>query len=307
MPAGVQTMGGLPLALFIKGLDDVLLTGVTSVQSIADRILEVESTKLIQNKEYSMAGLEDPGDWNMDGDNMNSSTMNPRYETTVTQAGYALQYLITWKMQYYDLHKIVTKGIKDLGVKMKLKRESKAASLLSSGFTTYWNTTAAAYLFSASHSLDSRSLTTTTFSNLASGGLSVSTLKDAILLIEETPDDMGKMMRLRPRRLIVPPALKATAQQVLGQGIMYEAQGNDFNKNLFTQYDLELVVWPELQDTSSTAWFLQADQHGLGMKESQTIAQDNYEYPNKTIGHRTWGALQTFVRDPRGIVGSLGT
>ena len=307
VPAGVQTMGGLPIALFIKGLDEVFLTGVTSVESLTDRILEVEPTKLIQNKEYSMAGLEDPDDWNMDGDAFPNSTMNPRYETTITQAGYALQYLITFKMQKYDLHKIVTKGIKDLGVKMKLAREAKGAALLSGGFTTYWNTTAAAYLFSASHALDTRSLTTTTFTNLVSGGLSVSTLKTGILYLEQTPDDMGKMMRIRPRRLIVPPALKATAQQVLGQGIMYASQQSDYNKNLFSQYNLELVVWPELQDVSSTAWFLQGDKHGLGMKESIGISQDTYEYPNKTIGYRSWGALKCFARDPRGIVGSLGT
>ena len=307
MPAGVQTMGGLPLALFIKGLDNVFLNGVKEAVTYVDRILSVEPTTLIQNKEYSMAGLEDPGTWNMDGDNMDTSTMNPRWETTITQAGYALQYLITWKMQQYDLSKIVTKGVKDLGIKMRLARDGKGATLLSGGFTTYWNTTAAKYLFSATHTCDGRSLTTTTYSNLASGALSVAALKSALLLIEVTPDDMGKIMGLQPRRLIVPPALKATAQQVLGQGIGYESQGNDFNKNLFTQYNLELEVWPKLQDVSSTAWFVQADQHGLGMKESQAIAQDTYPYPNKTIGYRSWGALQTFCRDPRGIVGSLGT
>lgn len=307
VPSGVQTMGGLPLALFIKGLDDVFINAVTSVESLADRILEVEPTKLIKTTEYSIAGLPDPEAWNMDGDSMADGTVNPRYEITATQAGYALQYNVTWKMQKYDLYQMVTKGIKDLGIKMKLSREKKAATLLSGGFTTYWNTTAAAYLFSATHALDTRSLTTTTYNNLVSGGLSVATLKTAIGLIEQTPDDMGKMMRLRPRRLIIPPALKATAQQVINQGIVYESGGPDFNKNLFSQYGLEIVVWPELQDVSSTAWFLQADQHGLFMKESQSISSDTYEYANKTIGYRSWGALVCKARDPRGIVGSLGT
>jgi hypothetical protein len=307
VPSGVQTMGGLPLDLFIKSLDDVFINEIKTVKKTVDSLFSVEPTTLFKNTEYSLAGLDRPGDWNGDGDNMKTSTVAPRYEIPVTQAPYALEYPITWKMQKYDLHSIVTKGIQSLSKSMMWEREAKGAALLSGGFTTYWNTTAACYLFSASHTLDPRATIATTYGNLVTGALSVTTLMEAIDLMAIMPDDMGKIGVFRPAKLVHPTALRSTVDAVLNTGIQYRAGGNDFDKNPLTKYGLEPVEWPQLDLVSSTAWFLVAEENGLGMKESQTIKTQTYNYPNLDIGYKAFGALKCFARDPRGVVGSLGT
>lgn len=96
-----------------------------------------------------------------------------------------------------------------------------------------------------------------TWSNLASSAaaLSATSLKAAILDFEATTNDRGMQQIIKPKRLLVPPALEWTARELLNSAYDPESANNAINS--IQSRNLELIVDPFL--TSSTAWFLIAE------------------------------------------------
>jgi phage major head subunit gpT-like protein len=112
-------------------------------------------------------------------------------------------------------------------------------------------------IFSSSHTR----LGGGTWSNDAAvpASLSVTSLRSAIQALENTTTDRSLQQVIKPSKLLVPPALEWTARELLNSAYDPETGNNSINP-LQTR-NLQLVVDPFL--TSSTAWFLIADQNPI--------------------------------------------
>ena len=73
--------------------------------------------------------------------------------------------------------------------------------------------------------------------------------------MEETTDDRGLLLAIKPKLLVVPPELKWTARELLGSKQKPYTADNEMNA--FLDDDLTYFVWHYLTDDD--AWFLLGD------------------------------------------------
>lgn len=98
-----------------------------------------------------------------------------------------------------------------------------------------------------------------TQSNLISGALSDSTLKQAVILFRRQRDEGGKKISSRPTKLVVPQSLQFTAATILQSALVAGTTNND--KNVLP--DMELVVSDFWDTLSTTRWFIAGNRHKL--------------------------------------------
>jgi len=93
-----------------------------------------------------------------------------------------------------------------------------------------------------------------TWSNKAAAAadLAASSLRTAIQTMETTTDDRNRVQIIKPKILLVPPALEWTARELLNSA--YDPETGDNAINPLQSRSLQLVVDPYLTD--SAAWFL---------------------------------------------------
>jgi phage major head subunit gpT-like protein len=146
--------------------------------------------------------------------------------------------------------------------------------------------------------------------NLTTGALTEANLKAALLLMRETLGEAGNLVVLKPKKLIVAPALEHTARVILNTAAVPGSDHNDINT---LKGILDLVVMDYLGSASTgTAatdgyWFIQADRHELNffwrMKPEFKAME---EFDNFVAKYRGYMRYSYGVSDWRGIVGSAG-
>ena len=117
------------------------------------------------------------------------------------------------------------------------------------------------YVFDTDHSLPSG----LSFRNKAStdADLSASALESALIDFEtQQIGDSGIIYNVKPKVLLVPPALKRYAQELIGSDL--KADTADNNMNSLKSDGLSVISSPHLTDTD--AWFLLASPEQTGMR-----------------------------------------
>jgi phage major head subunit gpT-like protein len=143
-----------------------------------------------------------------------------------------------------------------------------------------------------------------TQSNLASGALSDTNLKNAILTFRKQRDEGGKKISSRVSTLVVPLSLQFTAATILQSALVPGTANND--KNVLP--DLELVVNDFWDAYDQVKWFIQGPRHQLNMIWWNKAEFDKYPIRNKN-GSQSWlGYMRVGVRAEnwRHLVGSTG-
>jgi len=142
----------------------------------------------------------------------------------------------------------------------------------------------------------------------ANSALSIDSLAQAIQALRNQTDADGMPLDLVPRVLLVPPALEATARQVLNSAELHR-EGTDQTPtgNPFANLNLTLEVEPRLENSnfsgySTTAWYLlcgPADGAFLAAflngRRGPTIEQSQADFNTLGVQYRCWidaGAAQ---------------
>lgn len=176
--------------------------------------------------------------------------------------------------------------------------ETECAKVLDEAFTT--NQYDGFPLISASH--PNRGAQGGTQSNLVTGALSDTTLKNGIIQFRNQKDEGGKRISQRPSKLVVNQALQFTAAEIINSALKSGTANNDTN----SLPNLQIV---DLLFTENTnAWFLQANRHQ--MQHYWRIPVEFRRRPYMTDNMAwVWDGYfrhSTAVEDWRGIVGSTG-
>jgi len=180
------------------------------------------------------------------------------YDVRYTHKTYSLGYKISREMHEDDLYGIMKQMPRALGRSMRITVETDAANLYNRAFdtTNYADGGDGKALLTTDHPLvgggtQKNELTT-------AANLNATSLEQAKLDIRATTDDRGQLLHLRPKLLVVPPALEDTAKILLGSAYDPDSANNAINPyhNKF-----ELVVWDYL--TASSAWFVLSDEHAV--------------------------------------------
>lgn len=92
---------------------------------------------------------------------------------------------------------------------------------------------------------------------MANGELNQTYLEEACTMVRDMKDSKSNKLFLRPKYLVVPSALEFTAEKLVNPMLASIAAPNMAAG--VTQFKLEKIVDPELDDTSTTGWYLFAD------------------------------------------------
>lgn len=171
-------------------------------------------------------------------------------EKTVYYSQFRLGVQVSDVMLADDQRGIMNSAMQELGNAMKYTQDLKAFDVLNSGFTTSRTGLDSKALFATDHPKQG---TSGTISNKGTGSLSQSTLQTALDHFEELVNEKDIPIDMTPRMLLIPPALRWKAEELLESEYDPETANNAVNT---VQGKLQFKVCHHF--TSDTAWFVLA-------------------------------------------------
>jgi hypothetical protein len=193
---------------------------------------------------------------------------------------------------------------KALARAMAYTKQTKAASLLNTGFATFQSGDGVT-LFNASHPTVGGTLNSNRPSVAAD--LNETSLEQAVIDIAGYTDERGLLIAARPRKLVVPPSLMFVATRLLETELRTATADNDLNAiksngSIPEGYRVNHYL------TDTDAWFLITDVPN-GMKHfvrtpMQTSMDGDFDTGN--VRYKARERYSFGVSDPLGIYGSPG-
>ena len=182
------------------------------------------------------------------------------YNTAIRNYTFADGSQIERQLVEDDQYNTAKARVANLATAFNMASEHDAAQIFINGFTdsgtnrmgASTNGADAVGLLSTAHPYSPR-VTGTTQSNEGTLALNLANLDTTIQNMQNWTDDKGQLMSVNPDILLVPPELKRTAVQIVGDRAVWEPGSAQFDVNMFAG-QLRLLVWNRLTDAN--AWFV---------------------------------------------------
>ncbi|MCE1247443.1 MAG: Mu-like prophage major head subunit gpT family protein [Firmicutes bacterium] len=289
--------------LLADGLRTVLFEKYNSYPEEYRRIYNIHDSKKQAEKDSALSGL---GAMPSKSEGASVSYANPLqgYDITYTHTTYGLGFRVTQEMMDDDQYGKIKKMPRALARSARHTVEQTAANIFNYGFSTTYNSGGdSKALFATDHPLTGGG----SYANTPSvpADLSVSSLQAAIQNMEETVDDNGLLLAIKPKLLVVPPALKWTAREMLDSTLKPYTSDNE--ANAFLDEDLAYFVWHYLTDDD--AWFLLSDkdEHELNFFWRKKLATENEtDFDTGDLKFKATMRFSVKWTDWRGTYGSPG-
>lgn len=289
--------------LLAEGFRAILFDKFKSYPEEFSKIFNVLSSKNKDEKDSSVSGL---GLFpvKQQGQSIYYDDPIQGYDVIYTHVAYALGFRVTFEMYEDDLYGKMKKMPNALGKSARHSVEQTSANIFNYGFVTTFNSGGdAKALFASDHPLTGGG----TFANKPAipADLTVSSLQAAIQSMEETTDDRGLLLSIKPKLLVVPPELKWTARELLGSKQKPYTADNELNA--FLDEDLQYFVWHYLTDDD--AWFLLSskDDHELNFFWRKKLDTDHgVDFDSGDLKFKALMRFSVKWSDWRGTYGSPG-
>jgi phage major head subunit gpT-like protein len=177
------------------------------------------------------------------------------YDKTYTMIKYGLGFMATEEMVDDGKFDVMGKLSRMIGKSVFETRQIRAFNIFNNGFATAGPDGVS--LFNASHPLVGGG----TASNTASSDLTVAALEAAITNFESILDDEGLHIGIKPKYLLVPPALKFRAKEIVASASKSGTANNDINALM--DEDLIVISSPYLTDAGQWVLLAEKDEHEL--------------------------------------------
>lgn len=216
-----------------------------------------------------------------EGDAVTYTDFNQGFTTRIVNVEYGLGFIITSRVQADDQYaeNLARLGSKKLARSLAQTKETICANILNNGFSASTSHIGgdSTTLFTASHvRVDGGS-----YSNVPSSpaSLSEASLEQAEIDISGFVDESGLKIQIRPKKLVIPAALKFTAKRILGNPMRPATADRDIN----AIYDMNIYEQGFTVNhflTSTTKYFITTDvdpEEGLVLlsRENIDITSDN--------------------------------
>lgn len=223
------------------------------------------------------------------------------YLKRYTHAAYGLGFIVTREMYEDDLYRRIKMLPKSLARSVRQTVETLAASVLNNAFSASYLGSDAKEMCATDHPL----IAGGTLSNelTTSADLDITSYEQALLDIQAFVDDRGLKTAVRPKKLIIPPALEFTAKQLLRSQQLPGSAYNDINP-AFGSIDFTILHWL----TDSDAWFIQTDcPNGIQFiwRRRPEFTNDS-DFDTENAKYKTTFRCSYGWTDPRGMFGSPG-
>lgn len=237
------------------------------------------------------------------------------YGVSLTPVKFGKIMPVTYEMRKWAKTKEIWNAAKMLGRAAARTEQVKGASVLINGHDTdYTSYTDGKPLFEDDHPRADGGAAQDNESTLS---LSETNLEVLNLMMEGQLDDRGQLISCFPNKLVVPPALRKRALEILRSDKKSGSADNDINvyNGGFQEYygTMKLIVWDYLGAAaggSDTAFYLFDDaQHKLMWQwaEKANVSRDeSIGFKNDTIYYKGRNYFSYGWGDWRGTVGSTG-
>jgi len=271
-----------------------------------------QESKTDEYKNYTgLAQLSAVGE----GETYSEDTPIQAYGVSLTPVKYGKIMPVTYEMRKWSKTKEIWNAAKMLGRAAARTEQIIGASVLNNGFdTAYTSLSDAKPLFKDDHP---RADGGTAQDNESTLALSEVNLETLILQMEGQLDDRGQSISVFPNKIVIPPALRKRALEILKSDGKSDSADNDINVyNGMQEYygTMKIVVWDALSAAaggSDTAFFLfddavqkllwqWAEKANVSRDESIGFKNDTIHYKSRDYFAFGWG-------DWRGTLGSKGT
>jgi len=299
--------------LLEPGLRKIFFETYDELPEQYSKIYNMDTSDNAQEFDWGMGAF---GDWEKrtsQTDVVDYKTLSPGLDRIYTHEAFTQGFMVTREMfddDQYKKMKIMAQAMSRSG---RAKVEKDAMTPLLNGFSADVGGVglSAIYdgkaMFAVDHPLlDSDAVG----NNLVTGALSDATLKLAIKLMKETPDEAGNLVQMKPNTLVIPPALEDTAKRLLNSSQITGGQLNDTNKYL-QESGIKIEVLDYLSDAaggSDTHWFLMdSSRHQLNFFwRIKPEFKNTEDFDTFVAKYRGYMRYSFGVSDWRGIVGSTG-
>lgn len=237
------------------------------------------------------------------------------YGVTLTPVKYGKTMPVTYEMRKWSKTKKIWDAAKMLGKAAAITEKVAGASVLINGHdASYTSMTDGKPLFADDHPRADGGSSQDNASTLALSEVNLETL---ILQMEGQLNDRGQSISVFPNKIVLPPALRKKALEILRSDKKSESADNDINVyNGMQEFygTMKIVVWDALgaaSGGSDTAFYLFDDANQQLMwewAERANISRDeSIGFKNDTIYYKGRDYFSIGWRDWRGTLGSTGT
>jgi len=183
------------------------------------------------------------------------------HKKTVYFTKYGLGFQITEEMLADDLHQNYRNMPQKLAKSARYKVEALFWDLFNSGFATHTSADGQ-YIFDTDHTTLK---TGTTISNdPTAASLSETTLQAAFEYFDGLVDEAGNPIVMKPKYLVIPPALQWIAQKLHKGNYVVGSMNNDINTvNPANLMDYSWTPFKTRWLTSKTAWYILSEDHDM--------------------------------------------
>lgn len=184
-------------------------------------------------------------------------------------------------------------------------RELNCAQLLNRGFNASYTFGDGVSMLNAAHPLAIGG----TWSNLLTtpAALSQTSVEQMLIQIRSAVDSANKKVKIKPRRLVIPPQLMMQAQVIVKSVLRSATTNNDLNPvKSMGLLDEEPAVVSRL--TSTTAWFIKCDvQRGLQLMQRRKLEKSmEGDFDTDSMKYKATFREIPGMTDPRDIWGTPG-
>lgn len=291
--------------LLEPGLRTVFFNAYTEMPEQYATIFKMKTSQKAAEHELGMGAFKAWTERVNEVDNVTYQKIQQGLERVYTHKEFASGFAIGKRLYEDEQYGIINDMASDLGFAGRTKVETDAATVLNNAFSSAVGGAGVSAIYdgealiSAAHPLVEGG----TASNLVTGALSDTKLKEAITLMRNAVDEAGKKIILMPDKLIVPSQLEWLALELTKSTHKVGTADNDINS---LAGRLKVQVYDYLTDAD--AWFLMdSKRHKLSffwrVKPEFAKATDSDNFVSKYNGRMRYSYG---VSDWRGIVGSAG-
>ena len=223
--------------------------------SIYDRDTSTKNFEIDQMVEGFGAATTKPEGAGISFDSQ-SQGFAPKYQHVTTAKGF----MVTEEALEDELYGVLKNGSRALGASMRVREETRGASVLNNGFDSAFLQPGGdgQPLFSAAHPQGPSS--SGTFSNqlAVAADLSEASLEDMLILIGQATDNRGLQIQLRAEKLIIPVNLQFESQRILRSVLQNDTANNATN----AIKDMGAIAQGDSVNnylTDTNAWFIKTD------------------------------------------------
>lgn len=242
-----------------------------------------------------------------EGGSITYDTMRQGFTTRYTHVAYGLGFVITREMVEDDQYGVVgKKRAKNLAFSMRVTKETIGANVYNRAFTSGYTGGDGIILCSTLHVNVAGGTWSNTLAVAAS--LSEASLEDLTIQMHSATTDRGLKMSLRPRCLVIPPALIYVAKRILGSA---DRQVDSAERNINALVTMNIIPDTKVCHylTSTTAWWLLTNLPTDGLKHWERRADDfgmDNDFDTENAKYKATARYSFGWTDPRAIYGTAG-